>query len=177
MKKSTKLTVFMVLLVIGFVIVANIPFFVEVTQSLSIALPFFGAFFLSALILVIDWSYRQKGIEETVDRTRKTIIRELRRNHCLAEKPFQNLISTNGWDLFVRVASHFESEEVDRLLDCYTAMDFYNHEVVFGQSMLDEKKEKKHNRVLRTIKDTLSALGSSTPSGEECKEITKHYSG
>jgi len=134
------------------------------------------AFALVAVILALlaERFLNQRDRETRVERIRGVVIRELKRNHCIATGSPRSLISTNGWDLVLEIADYFKTDEIDSLLDCYTEMRFYDHDVFYGGPDPDKRK-RKQERVLGVIGGTLVTLGSSIPTGEECGRLLKGF--
>ncbi|MHA1955527.1 MAG: hypothetical protein ACW968_01250 [Candidatus Thorarchaeota archaeon] len=110
--------------------------------------------------------YTESEMEELAAAAISSIKEELIRNYCTAEVFWKSLLSTTVWDTATQSGIILRMEEgtFRPLLDCYSAIGFYNYDL--GKGNFGEGQKQK--RVKELISEALSAIDADVPSKEEC---------
>jgi len=158
---------FIVTVILGIYALAYNPVLVPVYFSLFTGIT---AVYLAQLIRE---SLDERQTESLRAAARVVLSEELKRNFCTVDLFPGSLLSTVGWDNVARsgLALRFYEKEFKPLLTCYSAIEFYNHDVSHGNM-----GEQKQDRVRRFISEALLAIKATTPTLEQCcKEILPEW--
>ena len=118
-------------------------------------------------------SYLEKNLSDLVGASKAILVEELIRNFCIAELFEGSLLSTTAWDNVVAsgITLRMKNSEFRSLMRCYSAIEFYNHDVSWRNTGVEKQK-----RVKKFISDALSVIDSEPPSIEKCcKEILPEW--
>lgn len=125
---------------------------------------------LGALIMAesVDYAIAVRQRNRRFKSIREVVLRELRRNYCVADKYERSVLSNKAWEIMVAsgMTDIFTNKQIDSLTDCYSAIDFYNQDMRSGNIA-----ERKRNRVKRFISNALGYFDEKTPDESDCRDI------
>ncbi len=133
-----------------------------VVGAISIWISLYGIYAGQMLREEYTESEKEKLVAEAIN----SIKEELVRNYCTAEIFSTSLLSTTVWDTATQSGIILRMKEgtFRPLLDCYSAIGFYNHDLI--KRILGEGQ--KQERVKKFISDALSAIDTDVPSRNKC---------
>ncbi len=117
---------------------------------------------------------QEESIKELVNAAIGPLQDELERNYCIAKQHSGCILGTNAWVTATSsgIVLSFAKEQLRPLIECYSAIEFYNHDTKKGSISLNKEK-----RVMKAIANVLDVLGSRNLKDKDCTSILKKWVG
>ena len=153
-----------IVLFIAFLMVLY-AFILGLIEMVTIAITILMSIFTLYSGQMLREEYAESEKEELVPEAISSIKEELLRNYCTAEVFWTSLLSTSAWETATQSGIALRIKEAfGPLLDCYSAIRFYNHDL--GKGYFGEGQKQK--RVKEFISEALSSIDVEVPSRKEC---------